>query len=266
MNTTSTTPGDLGMLAAWAPELADTFVALSSDIALVLDHDGRIVKVAQRPGCPIAQQGWIGQPWATTVVTDSRAKTEQMLAEVASCGEARRRELNHHSAAGGPATVAYRAVRLGQRGPILAVGQDLRADIALQQRFVAAQEALERSYWNAQSRMLAPAAPSEDLPRMTARERASLGLDSGSAEDHAEDARLLHALEALHERIGLDALPGLLRDAGRAAERHFLQRALVRAGSVDTLANWLGVSPRALARRGGAPLRASARRKPRGAA
>ena len=40
-------PADLQVLAAWAPELADTFVALACDIALVIDTDGRIAKLAQ---------------------------------------------------------------------------------------------------------------------------------------------------------------------------------------------------------------------------
>lgn len=252
------------MLAAWAPELADTFVALSCDIALVLEDDGRIVKLVQHPSHPIAPEGWVGHPWQATVAADSRAKTDQMLAEVAASGVARRREVNHHAAVGGPAAVAYSAVRLGQQGPILAIGHDLRAQTALQQRFVAAQEALERSYWHAQARLRSPAAADGATPRMTDKERASLGLDASAAGEDGDDAQLLHALERLYERIGHDALPGLLRDARRAAERHFLQRALARAGSVETLARSLGVSPRALARRSGAPIKPPARRRPRG--
>jgi transcriptional regulator GlxA family with amidase domain len=52
-----------------------------------------------------------------------------------------------------------------------------------------------------------------------------------------------------------------MRCARRAAERHFLQQALTRAGSVEALARSLGVSPRVLARRSGAPIKPSTRRK-----
>ena len=47
-------PGDLEVLAAWAPELADPFVALACDIALVVDGDGRIATLAQHEAQPIA--------------------------------------------------------------------------------------------------------------------------------------------------------------------------------------------------------------------
>ena len=51
---------DLQVLAAWAPELADTFVALSCDIALVIDEKGRIARMAQHDAHPIAPAAWIG--------------------------------------------------------------------------------------------------------------------------------------------------------------------------------------------------------------
>jgi len=261
VNGTTLPPGDFEVLAAWAPELADTFVALSCDIALVIDDQGTIVRLAQHASHPIAPPQWIGSSWVSTASDDSRAKIEQMLAEVATQGAARRREVNHRDALGGPVAVAYSAARLGERGPTLAVGHDLRAQSALQQRFVAAQEALERSYWHAHDRLRRASDQVGGAPaRMTDKERASLGLDAPRDED-PEDADLLHSLGRLYERIGHDALPGLLRDARRLAERHFLQRALARAGSVEALARALGVSPRALARRSGGPIRLSSRRK-----
>jgi hypothetical protein len=233
-------PADLQVLAAWAPELADTFVALACDIALVVDGHGRIVNLAQHDAHPIAPGGWIGSDWLATVSADSRDKVEQMLGEVASTGQARRRELNHPQAIGGPTPVAYSAARLGAQGPTLAVGHDLRAQAALQQRFLAAQEALERSYWNAQ-RKLQPEAPA----LMTRREKSSLGLSTAELDDN----ELVRALGRLVERIDQGSLPVLLRDARRLAERHFLARALQRAGSEEALARSLGVSRRSLSRR-----------------
>lgn len=239
--TASTHPADLQVLAAWAPELADTFVALSCDIALVVDSAGRIIKLAQHDSHPIAPRSWVGSEWVATVGADSRAKVEQMLAEVAASGQARRREVNHPDAIGGAAPVAYSAARLGDQGPTLAIGHDLRAQAALQQRFLAAQEALERSYWHAHQ-------PARDASaRMTEGERQSLGLASGSAA--AGDAELLRALDRLYERIGHDELPGLLRDARRLTERHFLARALQRAGGDAAVAKSVAGARRGIARR-----------------
>ena len=61
----------------------------------------------------------------------------------------------------------------------------------------------------------------------------------------------MSALDGLHERIGRDALPGLLRDAKRLIEHHFLQRALEHSGSEAAVARSLGISQRTLARRKG---------------
>jgi hypothetical protein len=242
-------PADLQVLAAWAPELADTFVALACDIALVIDADGRIAKLAQHETNPIAPMSWIGCDWAQTASPDSRPKIMQMLADVAATGHARRREVNHPNAIGGPVPVAYSAARLGDTGPMLAVGHDLRAQAALQQRFVAAQEALERSYWNAQQR---GGARSATPALMTRDEKDRLGLGKVAADlDDAElaDHELTQALGRLVDRIGHDELPGLLRDARRLAERHFLARALKRAGSKEALKKSLGVNRRTSSRK-----------------
>lgn len=238
-------PGDLEVLASWAPELADTFVALACDIALVIDAEGRIVTLKQRDERPIASRTWVGRLWTQTVEPDSRPKVEAMLADVAEHGTARRREINHRAKGGGAAPVAYGAARLGADGPTLAVGQDLRSQAALQQRFVAAQEALERSYWHAQRKLREPAGHEG----MTEQEKEALGLGPAPTTHDLDDSELVRALGRLVERIDHESLPGLLRDARRLAESHFIDRALARAGSVDELARTLGVSRRSLARR-----------------
>ena len=227
-------PGDLDVLAAWAPELADTFVALSCDIALVIDSDGCIATLAQHDTQPIAPPAWIGTRWVDTVSPDSRGKIEQMLAEVSLTGQTRRREINHPQAVGGTAAVAYSAARLGELGPTLVVGHDLRVQAAMQQRFVAAQEALERSYWKAQQGLQAKATGPSLL---TDAERERLGLDINTEPSHRDldDSELVRALGRLVERIGHEELQGLLRDARHLAERHFLARALARAGSAEAL-------------------------------
>ena len=151
MNQRSGSADDLGALAPWAQELAQTFVSLSSDIALVLDDTGVITSVAQsgpQPVAPSASQ-WVGRSWADTVSGPMRRKVEALLSDVATSGLARRREIFHPGAGGADIPVAYTAIRLGRNGPVIAVGRDLRAIAAIQQRFLDAQQDLERGYWRA---------------------------------------------------------------------------------------------------------------------
>lgn len=218
-------PAELQVLAAWAPELADTFVALACDLALVLDDQGRIVHLTQHDERPLAPPHWQGRPWADVVADDSRAKAAQMLHDVITSGHAGRREVNHQGVGGAELPLACSAARLGEDGPVLVVAHDLRALSALQQRFVAAQEALERSYWNAQAQQL---------------DRA------GGRKPGLADPALVQALGQLVERFVHEQGPLPANKARRLAERHFLARAIERAGSPDALARALvgGKRPR----------------------
>jgi transcriptional regulator PpsR len=125
------------------------FVSLSSDIALIIDDQGMVLSVAQDPRAPISAlvQSWVGQRWADTVTTGTRGKIDRLLGDVDDTGLARRREVNHAGGAGGDIPVAYTAMRLGEHGPVLAVGRDLRTVSAIQQRFLHTQQDIERGYW-----------------------------------------------------------------------------------------------------------------------
>ena len=139
---------DLSALSALAPELAATFVSIASDIALVVDSGGVIRNVALgEAGLATSAGAWVGRSWADTVTGETRQKIEQLLQEVRDGGVSRRREVNHPSAAGLDIPVAYAAIRLGEHGPVLAVGRDLRAIAAIQQRFAQTQQEMERGYW-----------------------------------------------------------------------------------------------------------------------
>jgi len=144
------TPGvDLAALSGLAPELAETFVSLASDIALVIDRTGVIHNVALGGNGPIAHgsDNWVGRSWADTVTRETRAKVEELLREAGLNGISHRREINHPSPTGIDIPVSYAAVRLGVDGPVLAVGRDLRAITGIQQQFVEAQQEIEREYW-----------------------------------------------------------------------------------------------------------------------
>ncbi len=142
-------PADLAALASCAPDLAQVFVALSSDIALVISDQGVVLSVAQDPQAPMSvlARGWVGQRWADTVTAGTRRKIEKLLGDVSDTGLARRREVNHANESGGDIPVAYTAMRLGEHGPVLAVGRDLRTVSAIQQRFLSTQQDIERGYW-----------------------------------------------------------------------------------------------------------------------
>ena len=82
--------GDLAALSKLAPELAETFVALASDIALVIDARGVIHKVALggralTPGT----DHWVGRSWADTVTGETRVKVEELLREAGANGVSR---------------------------------------------------------------------------------------------------------------------------------------------------------------------------------
>ncbi|MFO0736465.1 MAG: PAS domain-containing protein [Labilithrix sp.] len=143
-------PDAFNDLSKCAPDLAEMFVRLSSDIALVIDASGRIERVVQSDAQPIeAANDWVGRPWVDTVTGDTRQKIEKILKEVTTTGLARRREINHPVGTGAAIPMAYTALRLGIDGPVLAVGRDLRAVAAIQQKFLEAQRDTEQSYWKA---------------------------------------------------------------------------------------------------------------------
>ena len=135
-------------LSEWAPELARTMVSLGGDIALVIDESGVVQRVDQRASTPLARDAhtWIGHHWTETVTSECKGKVERLMAEASTSCATRKREVNHPSGDGATVPVAYTAMRLGARGPILAVGRDLGLSAALQQKFMGAQKEMERNY------------------------------------------------------------------------------------------------------------------------
>lgn len=211
MSTGSGTPADLSLLSGLAPQLASAFVSLASDIALVIDDDGVIRSVAVGDTGP-ATQGWVGKPWVETVTGDTRRKIELLLLDVGSTGIARRREVNHPAPGAPDIPIAYTAVRLGAHGPVLAVGRDLRAVAAIQQRFVDAQQEMEREYWRVRQTQT-----QHRLLEQVARD-AVLVID-------AQSLQPLQANRAAETLLGGAALPPAIeellvmaRSTGRAAE------------------------------------------------
>jgi transcriptional regulator PpsR len=136
---------DLGVLSGLAPELAETFVSVASEVALVLDPDGTVKSVAIGGESVRGLSGdWVGRQWLDIVTVESRPKVEQLLRDANLFGVTRRRQVNHPSHSGDDIPVSYAVIRLGPRGPLLAVGRDMRSVAAIQQRFMQSQLQMER--------------------------------------------------------------------------------------------------------------------------
>jgi hypothetical protein len=192
---------ELAAMATLAPILAQAFVSLACDIALVLDPHGVITYAAHSEAGGLIPAGavWVGRLWTETVTRETQPKIEGLLAEVAASGRAAHREVTLAASCGGTIPVDYAALRLGPEGPTLAVGRDLRAAASLQERFLDAQRELERGYQRALGAVgSAPGKlPRSGAPGLTARAMANLlpaaaellGIDPQDRRQGAPDRR-----------------------------------------------------------------------------
>jgi transcriptional regulator PpsR len=138
-------------LGALDAEAAAIVVAAATDIALVVDGKGVIRDLAfgsDELARDLDGAGkWLGRTWSDIVTDETRPKVLSLLEEAAAATEPRWRQVNHPSTRGPDVPVLYSAVRLGANNRFLALGRDLRAIAALQQRLVDAQQSMERDYW-----------------------------------------------------------------------------------------------------------------------
>ncbi len=142
----------LGDLTA---DVAGKIIAAAADVALIIDEKGVIRDLAFGSE-DLLREGyydWLGKPWADTVTVESRPKVEALLRDSRANAPPRWRHINHPSADGAGLALSYSAValpaqgrsKLGNRSVVF--GRDLRANAALQQRLISAQQAMERDYW-----------------------------------------------------------------------------------------------------------------------
>lgn len=129
-----------------APDVAAALLSSAGDITLVVDADGVIRDIAIT-NSDLAAHGfadWVGQRWSDIATAESNPKIKQMLADIDGGEPARWRQINHPTASG-DVPVRYLVMRLGQGGAI-AIGRDMRAAAAVQQRLLQTQQSLERDY------------------------------------------------------------------------------------------------------------------------
>lgn len=128
--------------------VAVSLLAAVGDLALVLDREGRIADIAIS-NKDLAEQGfaeWRGQRWLDTATSDSAAKVAEMLGEAGEQGPARWRQINHPAPGSGEVPIRYLVMRIGKDGGAIAIGRDMRAAAAMQQRLLQTQQSLERDY------------------------------------------------------------------------------------------------------------------------
>jgi transcriptional regulator PpsR len=143
-------------IGALDAECAGRVAAAAADVTLVVDADGVVIDVAWgsddigRLGCA----EWIGRPWLDTVTIESRPKVEALLRDAAAdSAKIRWRHVNHPAPTGVDLPLLYSVIALRPppggpaAGTSIAFGRDLRGTVALQQRLVDAQQAMERDYW-----------------------------------------------------------------------------------------------------------------------
>ncbi|UZK69561.1 transcriptional regulator PpsR [Sphingomonas sp. S1-29] len=122
-------------------------LAAAGDVSLVLDSAGTIldIAIAERDMVALGFGNWANRDWRETVTKDSRAKIDEMLADAVAGAPARWRQVNQ-TTDDGEVPVRYLAMALGNDGRVIAIGRDMRAQAATQQRLIQAQQSLERDY------------------------------------------------------------------------------------------------------------------------
>jgi transcriptional regulator PpsR len=131
-------------------EAVTKLVAVTTDIALVIDRDG-VVRDYSIGNDSVSRESdfssWVGRPWVETVTVESRPKIEQLLKDAGRAQPAPWRQVNHPVAGGaGDLPIRYATLQTGANGRIVAFGRELRAISLLQQKLVEAQQAMEREY------------------------------------------------------------------------------------------------------------------------
>lgn len=128
-------------------DVAARLLAAVGDVALVIDANGviRDVAVGDRDLADEGVGDWLDRPFVDVVTGETRNKVVEMLRDASSVEGQRWRHVNHHTASG-EVPIRYMAIDSGRDGGTIAIGRDLRASAALQQRLLLAQQSIERDY------------------------------------------------------------------------------------------------------------------------
>lgn len=122
-----------------------TLSKIAGDVTLVLDSSGIIHGASGDPKHFPSLQEWLGHDWHDTVTVESKPKVMEMLGAARDGRILRWRQVNH-PASEQDIPVRYAVVKMPDGPHYLAIGRDMRDEASLQQRFLQAQQALERDY------------------------------------------------------------------------------------------------------------------------
>jgi transcriptional regulator PpsR len=135
--------GTQAALGGLSPAAAARALAAACDLALVIDADG-VVRDVTLGSDDLADQGienWLGKAWSDTVQSENTVKINELLSGQSEPG--RWRQVNH-KAPMGDLPIRYLALPADDDGRVIAIGRDMRAAAAAQQRLLRAQQAMER--------------------------------------------------------------------------------------------------------------------------
>ena len=129
--------------------IADAPLAVAQpDISLVLDLKGVIEKVTVSSAIADEQtQSWVGRLWTDVVGEFGSEKVRRIVDDARTTGVSAFRQVTQRFPSGLELPIEYTAVRLGEKGGLLAIGKSLNAVAELQTRLIAAQQVMERDYW-----------------------------------------------------------------------------------------------------------------------
>lgn len=134
------------MFEGFAKEDFFSLAYSAGDFILGIDENKVVRDIAVNASDHGFANQWVGKKWVDTVTVESRPKIEQLL-DPEHQGRELWRQVNH-SHDGDDIPVSYRVIRPKNGGWSVAVGRDLRAVSALQQRLLKTQQSMERDYLN----------------------------------------------------------------------------------------------------------------------
>jgi transcriptional regulator PpsR len=120
---------------------------LQPDVQVTLDHHGVVTKATVANDiADESVEAWLGRPWAETVEGQGRSQIATLLGSAANEEISSIVQLTQRFPSGLVVPIEYLAIP-GSDGGVVAIGRDVRAVAQLQSRLAAAQQTMERGYW-----------------------------------------------------------------------------------------------------------------------
>jgi transcriptional regulator PpsR len=133
------------------PSDAASLLIAASDLTMLVDARGivRDLQVGSAELAALEHDDWLGRAWSEIVSVESRPKVKALLHEAhqasAQASTQRWRHINHTTPQGQDLPMLYSVLPAGE-GQVLAIGRDLRPFTRIQERLIAAQQAMQRDY------------------------------------------------------------------------------------------------------------------------